>query len=129
MKISDRKRFEGIIDRINAYFDGCDESNTGKKDIVKPYTLSGLLSYCGISRSEFDALSQHKRYAKAVNFARGRIEAFIEENMLTGALSCNASLNSLKYNFGWGEKAQQDDEGAAKSITVTLSPEMRELAK
>ena len=121
------KRFEGLIDRMNEYFLVCDSFNEGKKDIVKPYTMSGLLSYCGISRGEFEALSQNKRYTKAVGSAVGRIEAFIEENMLTGALSCNASLNSLKYNFGWGERRTEDEEKAG-NITVTLSPEMRELA-
>ena len=122
------KRFEGLLDRIGEYFRLCDELNEGKKNIIKPYTMSGLLSYCGISRSEFDALRENKRYTKALGKANGKIEAFIEENMLTGALSCNASLNSLKYNFGWGEKQLKDEGDEAKSITVTLSPEIRELA-
>jgi hypothetical protein len=130
MMTSQRKRFEGIIDRIGAYFEMCDEFNTGKKDIVKPYTMSGLLCFCGLSRKEFEELGKNKRYTRAINEAKAKIEAFIEENMLTGALSCNASLNSLKYNFDWGDKGAGDNsDGAGKSITVTLSPEMCELAK
>ena len=130
MKTSQRKTFEGTIDRINTYFELCDEFNMGKKDIVKPYTMSGLLCFCGLSRKEFEELSKNRRYTKAINEAKAKIEAFIEENMLTGALSCNASLNSLKYNFDWGDKGDKDcSDGVSKSITVTLSPEMRELAK
>ena len=125
-----KKRFEGLIDRINSYFCFCDGCNEGKKDIVKPYTMSGLISWCGLTRAEFEELSDNRRYKKAVSEAKAKIEAFIEENMLTGALSCNASLNSLKYNFSWCEKADNSRAEVSSGIlTVTLSPEIRELAR
>lgn len=119
-----------LEEKMNVYFDFCDACNEGKKEIVKPYTFSGLLSFTGLTRQEFSRLSKIKRHALTFKKAQARIEAFIEENMLTGALSCNASLNSLKYNFGWGEKQECDDEKSKEQhITVTLSPDMCELAR
>ena len=116
--------------RINDYFLYCDAVNDAKEEIVKPYTLSGLLSYIGVSRQEFEKLSHIRRHEKLISRAKAKIEAFIEENALTGELSINAAANSLKYNFGWGERQDRDDgESKSKSITVTLSPEMCELAR
>ena len=61
--------------------------------------------------------------------AKARIEAFIEENALTGELSINAAANSLKYNFGWGEKQYKSEQQETGCVTVTLSPEAADLAK
>lgn len=125
-----KEKYSELEEKINDYFLYCDAENEGKKGIVKPYTLSGLLCYTGLTRSEFERLSKIKRHEALFKCAEAKIEAFIEENMLTGALSCNASLNSLKYNFGWGEKGDIDEEKSkGQHITVTLSPDMCELAR
>lgn len=130
MQQSKNERFSELERRINDYFLYCDAHNEGKKNIEKPYTLSGLLCYTGLSRNEFQKISKIKRHEPIFRAALAKIEAFIEENMLTGALSCNASLNSLKYNFDWGEKSgDSDGNNDGRHITVTLSPEMRELAR
>lgn len=130
MNKNNNTKFCDLEQRINDYFLYCDAVNDSKDEIVKPYTLSGLLCYIGMSRKEFDKISNIKRHEKIISRAKAKIEAFIEENALTGELSINAAANSLKYNFGWGEKADKDENDAKnKSITVTLSPEMCELAK
>lgn len=127
---SKNEKFTELQEKISDYFLLCDAANEGKKDIVKPYTLSGLLCHTGLSREEFERLSRIKRHEGIFKRAMAKIEAFIEENMLTGTLSCNASLNSLKYNFGWGERDSADEEKAkGQHITVTLSPDMCELAR
>ena len=122
-----RKRLSLLEEKIDTYFGLCDDANNEKKNIIKPYTLSGLLSFTELSREEFEKLLCSKTYGEVIRKAKGKIEAFIEENMLTGELSCNASLNSLKYNFGWGEK-ERESEKSDRTITVTLSPEMNDLA-
>ena len=125
-----KEKLSQLEEKIEEYFLYCDACNEGKKDIVKPYTLSGLLCFTGLTRQEFLRLSKIKRHHSLFKRAEARIEAFIEENMLTGALSCNASLNSLKYNFGWGEKEEGGDEKSNEHrITVTLSPDMSELSR
>lgn len=121
--------YKGLEERINAYFDYCDEVNGDGKKILKPYTLSGLLAYAGLTRQEFEKLALMKRHGRLLHGAKSKIEAFIEENALTGCLSANASANSLKYNFGWGEKQEKDEADASKHICVTLSPEIQMLGR
>lgn len=129
MKNAKKARYDGLEDRINDYFLLCDGVNEEHADMVKPYTLSGLLCHIGISRQELEKLCASRKYGKVMQNAKTKIEAFIEENALTGELSCNASANSLKYNFGWGENKDKGEIGSPKHITVTLSPEMSELAR
>ncbi len=122
-------KYQSLDEKINEYFLLCDSLNEGKKSIVKPYTLSGLLCHLEMTREELEKLSGTARKRTVLTRAKAKIEAFIEENMLTGALSCNASLNSLKYSFNWGERSGDDDGADTRHITVTLSPEMSELAR
>lgn len=119
---------EELEERIKEYFDYCDGKNLGKKDIIKPYTLSGLLCFLSLSRDEYTALLKNRRLSKIFSRASARIEAYIEENMLTGALSCNASLNTLKYSFDWGEKPQFSEVGDGV-LKVCLSQESKDLAR
>ena len=115
---------EDLAGKINSYFLECDAANEGNK-LVKPYTLSGLLSELQMTRETFDTLYQDRRYRAVLNGARSKIEAFIEENTLTGRLSATAAANSLKYNFGWGERAEKEE--AQKTVVVTLDPTLDEL--
>lgn len=123
------ERFVDLEQRINDYFLYCDAVNESREEIVKPYTLSGLLCYIGISRQEFEKISKTKRHQRLISRAKSKIEAFIEENALTGELSINAATNSLKYNFGWGEKADRGESDEHGPLTVVLSPETAEIAK
>ena len=128
MKSKKKSSLYDIERRICAYFDVCDTYNAEAKKTVKPYTLSGLLSFTGISRSEFFSMSDTRTRRKVFENAMARIEAFIEEKALTGELSCNASLNSLKYNFGWGERREGETE-ETKGYSVKLSKELSDIAR
>lgn len=119
---------EELESRIEEYFLMCDSLNGDSRDIVKPYTLSGLLYHTGLTRDEYRKMLSGRKYSDILVKAGARIEAYIEENVLTGELSVNAGANSLKYNFGWGEKKSDKSEGA-DSVTVSLSPEAASLAK
>ena len=123
------KRLADLEERIRDYFLYCDAVNESQGEIVKPYTLSGLLCYIELSRQEFEKLSRIKRHEKLISGAKAKIEAFIEENALTGELSINAAANSLKYNFGWGEKHDKNEEMQSGKVTVILSPETESLAR
>ena len=115
--------------RINDYFLYCDAVNESHNKTVKPYTLSGLLSYMGITKSEFEGLLKTRRNERLFALAKMKIEAFIEENALNGTLSCNASMNSLKYSFGWGEKQEKQDLANDGNVIFSMSPEMQSLAR
>ncbi len=122
MRQTKKELLNNLEERIDEYFAVCDSVNAEKKKTVKPYTLSGLMSYTGLSRGELQGLLKSKKYGRAVADAYSKIECFIEEKSLTGELSCNASMNSLKYNFGWGEKATEEDRtDSVKNINITLT--------
>ena len=125
-----KERLHELEKRIDAYFDACDAANSESKKTVKPYTLSGLMSYTGLSRSELQGLARSKKFGSIICDAFAKIESFIEEKSLTGELSCNASMNSLKYNFGWGEKLQEEEKSTqVRGINITLSGDARELSE
>ncbi len=119
---------EELKGRIEEYFLLCDSENERSNDIIKPYTLSGLLYHTGLTRDEYRRMLSGRKYSDILVRAGAKIEAYIEENVLTGELSVNAGANSLKYNFGWGEK-KNDRTESADSVTVSLSPEAANLAK
>ncbi len=123
-----KSKFATLESDIQEYFSECDRINTGQKSIIKPYTLSGLLCHLGITRAQFEQMCQRRKYAHLLIGAKAKIEAFIEENSLTGSLSANASSNSLKYNFGWGEK-QETSDNTLQNITISMQEEQKSLAQ
>ncbi len=124
-------KYKDIKTRFEAYFEKCDLLNAEQKKIVKPYTLSGLLDSAGLTRAEFEKLQSHSKYKDTVNCAKAKVEAFIEENALTGGLSSTAAANSLKYNFGWGDKQSGAEQitQAAKTIVICLEDDAAALAE
>ena len=83
-----------------------------------------------LSRSEFESMNRSRRYGHVLNKALARIEAFTEENALTGSISASAAANSLKYNFGWGaSKNAEDVSDGARSIKIILDEDMMRLAE
>ncbi len=112
---------EFIENRFSDYFDHCDAENAASKGdkIAKPYTLSGLLYHAGISKNEFTKLLDGTGKDIAGN-ALLRIESFIEENALSGKISSNAAMNSLKNNLSFGEQNQEAKEQGIREIRVTM---------
>ena len=89
------------------YFSRCDEMNAvcdPKTPLAKPYTLSGLLCELEMSREAFRSLSKRREGRRFVDYVLMKIEAFIEENALSGRISSSAAASSLKYSFGWSDR-------------------------
>ena len=113
--------------RADRYFLKCDTANSeNDSKIVKPYTLSGLLCEMGITKEQFFSLGEKRDGRALVNYLILKIEAFIEENALSGKLSASAAANSLKYSLGWCEKVEDDD---SSNIIVSLSKDAEELGE
>ena len=125
-----KSKYCDLEQKIKNYFDYCDEQNSAGGEIVKPYTLSGLLSFLSITRDEFSRLLKMRKYSRTLYGAMAKIEAYIEENSLTGGLSINASANSLKYNFGWGDRQTENkSDDVRQDIVINLSDTAGEYAK
>lgn len=119
------KSAESFEKGCDAYFAMCDGENEGK--MKKPYTVSGLCLFLGISREELLKLAKHRTHSEICKKTALKIESFIEENALLGALANNPALYSLKYNFGWTDKPVQksDDD---KSVKIALDTECEKWA-
>ena len=123
------RNVEAYRRKAEAYFAACDSLNTassGGKMIPKPYTLSGLLCELSLTREQFKSLAKSRKGRAFVNWAMLKIETFIEENALSGSIAATAAANSLKYNFGWNEKPEEDTD---KGVLVTLTGEAEKLGE
>ena len=111
------------------YFDYCDRVNSScepKAPLSKPYTLTGLLCALGLTREAFYCLEKTREGRRFVEYALMKIEAFIEENALSGRLSASAAASSLKYSFGWNEKDKLHEE---ETVKICLSDEVKRLGE
>lgn len=113
--------------KCDEYFRACDTENAGNK-MKRPYTVSGLCFYLGIGRDELFKLAKKRSHADLCREVMLKIESFIEENALLGALANNPALYCLKYNFGWTDKPQRAEESEQKGIKITLDGECEKWA-
>ena len=86
--------------------DGCLDC---RKRRTRPYTLSGLCLALGITKRQFKNLKTNKCFCDAVEMALLRIEAYIEENCMSGNFNGTFALAVLKENFGFGEEEGERD--------------------
>ena len=80
--------------------DGC---HICAKRRTRPYTLSGFCLALGITKRQFKDLKTNKCFCDAVEMALLKIEAYIEENCMSGNVNGTFALAVLKENFGFGE--------------------------
>ena len=125
-----RINLRGAKSRAAAYFEECDRENAlcdAKQPLPKPYTFSGLLCALAMTRRDFADLCQTPGGRRFCNHALMKIEAFIEENALSGRLSATFAQGALKNSFGWGER--QDTEVEAPTVSISLSEDAADLAE
>lgn len=127
--IKRRRTLEHYQRLAKKYFNDCDKANAEcgeKAPLAKPYTLSGLLCALELDRDNFRSLDKTRKGRMFVNYVLMKIEAFIEENALSGRISASAASNSLKYSFGWSDKEKTNED---RSITVSLSEDAKRLGE
>lgn len=128
-----------FAERAAKYFSDCDNTvifsavcaSCKKEDAcltcakrrTRPYTLSGLCLALGITKRQFKDLKTNKCFCDAVEMALLRIEAYIEENCMSGNFNGTFALAVLKENFGFGE-----DEGES-DFSISLAEEAERFAE
>ena len=100
--------------------DGC---LTCAKRRTRPYTLSGLCYALGITKRQFKDLKTNKCFCDAVEMALLKIEAYIEENCMSGNVNGTFALAVLKENFGFGEDEGEND------FSISLAEEAERFAE
>jgi hypothetical protein len=126
--------------KIEEYFEWCDEQvreYTDKKGnihiIYKPYTVSGLCLYLGMTRETLCQYEKKEGFSDTIKNAKNRIENWVEEHSLTGELNPAVSIFNLKNNFGWTDKQEIESKNTNTNINTDISdlpPEaLEEIAK
>ena len=93
------KSAEEVEEKINAYFNYCEEKE-------KPYTMSGLAYYLGISRQTLVNYSNQDQFFDTIKKARDRVQMQLEENALSNKANPTFTIFNLKNNFDWKDKIE-----------------------
>ena len=93
------KSVEEVEEKINAYFNYCEEKK-------KPYTMSGLAYYLGIDRKTLLNYSKNEEYFHTIKKARDKVQMQLEENALSNKSNPTFTIFNLKNNFDWKDKIE-----------------------
>ena len=93
------KSVEEVEEKINAYFNYCEEKE-------KPYTMSGLAYYLDISRQTLVNYSNQDQFFDTIKKARDRVQMQLEENALSNKANPTFTIFNLKNNFDWKDKIE-----------------------
>jgi len=92
---------EELEDKINEYFDTCEENK-------KLITYTGLLNHLGIEKSTFHDYSQKEKFSHSIKMAKQRIEEILEEQLTYRPTQVTGVIFNLKNNYGWQDKHEID---------------------
>ena len=106
------KSVEEVEKKINAYFNYCEEKE-------KPYTMSGLAYYLGISRQTLVNYSNQDQFFDTIKKARDRVQMQLEENALSNKANPTFTIFNLKNNFDW-----KDSNEVKTNVEITKVDEL-----
>lgn len=107
------KSVKEVEEKINAYFNYCEEKE-------KPYTMSGLAYYLGISRQTLVNYSNQDQFFDTIKKARDRVQMQLEENALSNKANPTFTIFNLKNNFDWKDKIEHSSS-EVENINKNLS--------
>ena len=106
------KSVEEVEEKINAYFNYCEEKE-------KPYTMSGLAYYLGIDRKTLLNYSKNEEYFHTIKKARDKVQMQLEECLYRLGNNSGVIFN-LKNNFDWKDKIEHSSS-EVENINKNLS--------
>ena len=106
------KSVEEVEEKINAYFNYCEEKE-------KPYTMSGLAYYLGIDRKTLLNYSKNEEYFHTIKKARDKVQMQLEENALSNKANPTFTIFNLKNNFDW-----KDSNEVKTNVEITKVDEL-----
>ena len=101
-----------VEEKINAYFNYCEEKE-------KPYTMSGLAYYLGISRQTLVNYSNQDQFFDTIKKARDRVQMQLEENALSNKANPTFTIFNLENNFDW-----KDNNEVKTNVEITKVDEL-----
>ena len=93
-------------------------------EYVIPPTIGGLCRAMGISRETWAEYGRHDEYAEAVENARDRIQAYLEEELMTrSGKDVKGVMFNLQANYGMSEKYEVEMTGGALEALLRAETE------
>lgn len=86
-------------------------------EYIRPPTVSGLCLYLGIDRSTWQNYADrklHPELADIAAYAKMRMEAYLEEQLLTREKNVQGLIFNLQNNYGWREKREVELGGETR---------------
>ncbi|MCH4182993.1 MAG: DNA-packaging protein [Prevotella sp.] len=103
---------EGTARVIDNYFKDCD-----KRDA--PYTMAGLAAWLHIDRSTLINYGKKAQFSALIRDAKARVNAQIEERMMSGDVPPGSATFLLKNNYGYVDKMEvKQDLNATTKLSV-----------
>lgn len=102
---------EELVDVITEYFKNCDKHR-------KPYTISGLALYIGLSTETLRRYEKEygdTEYADIIKRAKQTVEVYTAEATFDNKRFQGAKFN-LQNNFGWSDKQDTNISGEISEI-------------
>lgn len=97
-KYTDPDEMQEVIDK---YFADCDVND-------KPYTISGLALALGMSTEALRHYGERDEFVATIKGAKLKCENYLEEALVTRPSGHTGLIFSLKNNYGWKDKTEQD---------------------
>lgn len=90
---------------------------------VVPMSVIGLQNCIGISRETWSNYSDIPAYAEIIEYARRRIEEYLNQMLIEMGRDNKGVIFSLENNFGYREKRDDTVHQTTADISDTLTPE------
>ena len=90
-------------------------------EYVRPPTVSGLCLYLGIDRSTWQNYADRKLHPELAGIAAAakmRMEAYLEEELLTREKNVQGLIFNLQNNYGWREKREVELGGETRQAVA-----------
>lgn len=111
---------KGLEKAVEEYFSSISrdaDSEAWAVEYKRPPTVSGLCLYLGIDRSTWQNYADrelHPEFQEITAYARMRMEAYLEEQLLTREKNVQGLIFNLQNNYGWREKREVELGGESR---------------
>lgn len=101
-------------------------------EYVVPPSMGDLCLWLGISRETWNTYcdpNMHPEFLDTTTRARARVEAYLEQQLVTREKSVQGIIFNLQNNYGWKEKKELDlGKGAVQAVagaTMTMDEKLK----
>lgn len=124
---------KGLETAVEGYFASISGGEAWEAEYKRPPTVSGLCLYLGIDRSTWQNYADpklHPEFQEITAYAKTRMEAFLEEQLLTREKNVQGLIFNLQNNYGWREKREVELGGEArKAVSAGVEAQSLSIAE